>query len=88
MIQIEFFHHQISHLLLIIGIKYMVGLESYGLKSGCFKHGEKWVQKLQHHKKEELIATQRDWGAGCYEVLKYYDCNTLTKLFTTVQMYS
>ena len=48
-----------------------MGLESYGSKSGCFEHGEKWVQKLQNRRKEELIEVQREWGAGCYEVTKH-----------------
>ena len=57
-------------ILSIVGVKYIVGLESYGPKSACFEHGEKWVQKISHKKKEEVIETQRRWGAGCYEVTK------------------
>lgn len=60
-------------ILLITGIKYIVGLETYGLKSACFEHGEKWVQKMRHKQKEQLIETQRQWGAGCYEVTRYCD---------------
>lgn len=51
------------------GVKYIVGLESYGSKSACFEHGKKWVQKIQHKKDEQLIETQRQWGAGCYEYM-------------------
>jgi len=43
-------------------------MESYGSTSACFKQGKKWGQKVQRRKKEELIETQRDWGAGCYKV--------------------
>ena len=58
-----------------------MGLESYGSKSGCFEHGEKWVQKLQNRRKEELIEVQREWGAGCYEVTKHCsDHHTMSTL--------
>lgn len=70
-------------------MKYIIGLESYGPKSACFEHGERWVQKLHHKKGEELIETQRDWGAGCYEVPYYCDYNRIrcSCIFTPVQMY-
>ena len=64
----------------------MVGLESYGPKSGCFEHDEKWVQKLLHkNKEEEVIEIQREWGAGCYEVLTRCDNDIwCSYTFTTV----
>lgn len=64
------------------GVKYIVGLESYGSKSACFEHGKKWVQKIQHKKDEQLIETQRQWGAGCYEVTIHCDDDTHKWIYT------